>query len=117
MSNQMSRSRLKPQTLVLLVAALLTSPARGEEPISRIAFGSCCKQDKPAPIWDAIAAQKPERFLFIGDNIYGDSQDMAVLKAKWKLLNDMPGYQKLKATCPILATWDDHDYGVDDGGQ
>ena len=39
-----------------------------------------------------------------------------MLKAKWKLLTDMPGYQKLKATCPILATWDDHDYGVNDGG-
>jgi alkaline phosphatase D len=103
----------------LLLSAVVTAPlvAQAEEPISRIAFGSCCKQDKPAPIWDAIAAQKPERFLFIGDNIYGDSEDMAVLKTKWKLLTDMPGYQKLKATCPILATWDDHDYGVDDGGR
>jgi alkaline phosphatase D len=103
----------------LLLSAVVTAPlvAQAEEPISRIAFGSCCKQDKPAPIWDSIAAQKPERFLFIGDNIYGDSEDMAVLKAKWKLLTDMPGYQKLKATCPILATWDDHDYGVDDGGR
>jgi alkaline phosphatase D len=104
---------------LLLLTALVTAPqvAQAEEPISRIAFGSCCKQDKPAPIWDAIAAQKPDRFLFIGDNIYGDSEDMEVLKAKWKLLTNMPGYQKLKATCPILATWDDHDYGVDDGGR
>ena len=102
--------------LWLLSLHLLVPVARCEEPLSRIAFGSCCKQDKPAPIWDSIAAQKPERFLFIGDNIYGDSEDMEVLKAKWKLLTDMPGFQKLKATCPILATWDDHDYGVNDGG-
>ena len=104
---------------LLLLTAVATAPqaSQAEEPISRIAFGSCCRQDKPAPIWDSIAAQKPDRFLFIGDNIYGDSEDMEVLKAKWKLLTDMPGYQKLKATCPILATWDDHDYGVDDGGR
>lgn len=107
-----------PRYLWVLVAFFTASyVAEAEEPISRISFGSCCRQDKPAPIWDSIAAQKPERFLFIGDNIYGDSEDMEVLKAKWKLLADMPGYQKLKATCPILATWDDHDYGVDDGGR
>src|SRR3954464_12768381 len=89
---------------LLLLTALVTVPqvARAEEPVSHIAFGSCCRQDKPAPIWESIAAQKPQRFLFIGDNIYGDSQDMAVLRAKWKLLTDMPGYQKLQAACPIL---------------
>ena len=27
-----------------------------------------------------------------------------------------PGYQKLKETCPIYATWDDHDYGQNDAG-
>ena len=28
-----------------------------------------------------------------------------------------PGYQKLHATCPVLATWDDHDYGMNDSGE
>jgi alkaline phosphatase D len=84
--------------------------------LSRIAFGSCAKQDKPQPIWDAVVAVQPQRFLFLGDNIYGDTQDMDVLRAKYQLLGNQPGYQKLKQTCPILATWDDHDYGVDDGG-
>jgi alkaline phosphatase D len=85
-------------------------------PISRIAFGSCAKQGKPQPIWDAIVETKPEMFLFIGDNIYGDTKDPAVLKAKWQQLGAEPGYQRLKAACPILATWDDHDYGWDDAG-
>src|SRR3954462_2449672 len=105
------------QLLVFLIGMAAAAPASAEDPVSHIAFGSCCRQDKPAPIWESIAAQKPQRFLFIGDNIYGDSQDMAVLRAKWKLLTDMPGYQKLQAACPILATWDDHDYGLDDGGR
>ena len=83
---------------------------------SRISFGSCCKQDKPQPIWDSIIATKPSMFLMIGDNIYGDSPDMSVLKAKWDLLGAQPGFRKLKQTCPVLATWDDHDYGADDAG-
>jgi alkaline phosphatase D len=90
--------------------------AQEAAPLSRIAFGSCAKQDQPQPIWDAIVAQNPQLFLFIGDNIYGDSQDMNVLRAKYQQLGNQPGYQRLKQTCPILATWDDHDFGANDAG-
>jgi len=84
--------------------------------VSRIAFGACAKQAQPQPIWDAVVESQPELFLFLGDNIYGDSTDINVLRAKYQLLADQPGYQKLKQTCPVLATWDDHDYGGNDGG-
>jgi alkaline phosphatase D len=68
--------KLKTATLVtvslLLVVGEYASAA--DKPLSRIAFGSCAKQDKPQPIWDAIVATQPQRFLFIGDNIYADTQ-------------------------------------------
>jgi alkaline phosphatase D len=104
-----------------LCLALLLVPwqALAGEPtgsLSRIAFGSCVHQNRPQPIWDAVCATKPEVFLFLGDNIYGDTKDMAELKAAYEKLGKQPGYQKLKATCPILATWDDHDYGWNDAG-
>jgi alkaline phosphatase D len=86
------------------------------QPVSRIAFGCCMKQGQPQPIWEAIVGAKPEMFLFIGDNIYADTRDPVVLKKKWQELGEQPGYQKLKAACPILATWDDHDFGEDDAG-
>lgn len=42
----------------LLASAFLltTLPAPAADPpvVSRIAFGSCAKQDKPQPIWDAV---------------------------------------------------------------
>jgi alkaline phosphatase D len=88
----------------------------GDKLLSNISFGSCAKQDKPQPIWDAIVAKQPELFLMIGDNIYGDTMDMSLLKAKWDQLGQQPGYQKLKAVCPVQATWDDHDYGINDAG-
>jgi alkaline phosphatase D len=28
----------------------------------------------------------------------------------------MPGFAKLRQTTPLFATWDDHDYGLNDGG-
>lgn len=105
----------------LAFVAVLILPAldvAGNEKIviSRIALGSCARQDKPQPIWDAVVNAKPQLYLALGDNIYGDTEDMAVMKKKYDMLAAIPGWQKLKATCPILATWDDHDYGVNDGG-
>jgi alkaline phosphatase D len=41
---------------------------------------------------------------------------MAVMREKYDTLAADPGYQALKQTCPILATWDDHDYGRNDAG-
>jgi len=100
-----------------LGAALAQGPDRwGSEPLERIAFGSCAKQDQPQPIWDAVLEARPQVFLFLGDNIYGDTQDMATLERKWSLLAGNPRLQKLRQTCAILGTWDDHDYGADDAG-
>lgn len=84
--------------------------------VSRLVFGSCAKQGQPQPIWRPIVETKPDLFLFIGDNIYGDSEDMAVLRRKYGQLGDEPGYRSVRAICPILATWDDHDYGKNDAG-
>lgn len=102
---------------VLVLLAASGGAAAGEERgLERIAFGSCAKQDQPQPIWSAVAAARPERMILLGDNIYGDSEDMGVLRAKYALLAAQPGFKALRANCPLLATWDDHDYGANDGG-
>lgn len=87
-----------------------------EVPLRRILFGSCTKQDRPMPIFKTIVAQRPDLFVFLGDNIYGDTEDMAVLQAKYDKLGANPGFARLREISPVLATWDDHDYGVNDGG-
>lgn len=101
-------------SLALFTSAIIAQAA--EAPLERLLFGSCAKQDQPQPIWDAIVEAKPQRFVLLGDNIYGDSEDMDVLREKYALLGAQPGYMKLKRICPILATWDDHDYGKNDAG-
>lgn len=107
-----------PARLVSILALLMASAAAvaDEKPLSRIAFGSCVHQDKDQPVWDAILKTKPDLWLMLGDNIYADTQDVAVMRAKYAKLQAQPGYQKLRAACPMLATWDDHDYGGDDAG-
>ena len=90
--------------------------ARPDLVITTLGFGSCARQERPQPIWDAINAAHCDAFVLCGDNIYGDSPDSAVLREKYALLAAMPGFAKLRQTTPLFATWDDHDYGINDGG-
>lgn len=100
-----------------LLVACFVAPVSATEPVvSRIAFGSCAHQDRPQPIWSAISATKPQLLLLIGDNIYGDSKDTDVLKAKYAKAAAVPGFAALRSQCKLLATWDDHDYGQNDAG-
>lgn len=83
----------------------------------KIAFGSCAHQTHPLPIFDEISKQAPDLFLFLGDNIYGDTKDMNVLRNKYQQLAEKPTFQRLKKNVPIMATWDDHDFGWNDAGR
>jgi len=110
-------SRKLPALLALCLAMLpFGAVADDAKPLERIAFGSCAKQNKPQPIWEAVLATRPDLFLMIGDNIYGDTTDMDVLRAKYRKLGDVPGFRKLRESTRLLAVWDDHDYGANDAG-
>lgn len=84
---------------------------------NRIAFGSCGHQDKPLEIFNTIDKTAPDLFIFLGDNIYGDTENMRVLRKKYKQLKQNPNFSQLKNHTRILATWDDHDYGANDAGK
>ncbi|MFO0175869.1 MAG: alkaline phosphatase D family protein, partial [Planctomyces sp.] len=56
-------------------------------------------------------------FIFLGDNIYADTDDPEVMRQKYKLLSANKGFKKLIKTTPVIATWDDHDYGENDAGR
>ncbi len=103
--------------VAVVLANLNAGPPKAEEkPVSRIAFGSCLGQDLPQPIWARVLAVRPDLFVFLGDNVYADTDDPKLLRAAYAKLASQPGFQRLKRTVPILATWDDHDYGTNDSG-
>ncbi|GAB3266322.1 hypothetical protein GCM10027347_34260 [Larkinella harenae] len=87
------------------------------KPLTTIAFGSCSDQKRPQPLWDDIVAQKPDVWIWLGDNIYGDSENLDTLKAKYAKQKANPVYSQLRQSTPIIGVWDDHDYGVNDGGK
>jgi alkaline phosphatase D len=104
-------------SLAAMPAEALAAAPETDKPLTRIAFGSCAKQDKDQPIWDQVNGWSPELFVFLGDNIYADTDDMSVMKAKYAKLAGKPGFKELRRKTPCIAIWDDHDYGRNDAGR
>jgi alkaline phosphatase D len=103
-------------TTGLLLLILGAAHAQTSTPLTRIAFGSCSRNELKQ-LWPDVVAQDPQLWIWGGDNIYGDSHDASVLRKKYDAQKRDPGYQMLLKTCPVIGTWDDHDYGVNDGGK
>lgn len=87
---------------------------------SRILFGSCSRPEEGMEILDQVTAADPDLFLFIGDNVYGDAYSwdatLPELRDAYAALAAAPEFIRLRENAPMLATWDDHDYGMNDFG-
>ena len=82
----------------------------------KIGLGSCLDQDYPQPIWQSIKKEDLNYFIFLGDNVYGDTRYGSLRKMK-------SAYDRQKKVLPdflnaisIFSIWDDHDFGINDGG-
>ena len=111
------RLAFKSAKLLFLSGLASFAVAQGGESIQRIAFGSCLLESSEQPIWGAVLASQPDLFVFLGDNVYADTEDMNVMREKYAQLAAQPGYQNLRKLAPVVATWDDHDYGENDAGR
>ncbi len=79
-------------------------------------FASCNDQNMEQPLWKSIIETKPDVFIWGGDNIYADTDDMDKMKADYDKIKTQPEYVTLASITPIIGTWDDHDYGKNDAG-
>ncbi|MGM0526082.1 MAG: alkaline phosphatase D family protein [Pseudomonadota bacterium] len=100
-----------------MILAVAPAAATAQQNVSHIAFGSCSHQDKDMPILDSIIADQPGVFLFLGDNVYGDTENMQELQAKYEKLGAKERFKQLRNQTQTLAIWDDHDYGANDAGK
>ncbi|MFM7182738.1 MAG: alkaline phosphatase D family protein [Verrucomicrobiales bacterium] len=88
-----------------------------EAVLREIAVGSCHRTGpKSEEAFACVVRAKPDAFLFLGDNIYGDTRDMKVLQEKYAALDAVTSWKQLRQSTRVLGTWDDHDYGENDAG-
>lgn len=106
----------------ILWAALLAPQAAwaqiGPKPegVFRIAVLACHRQFEPAPALNRYLDLQADLCLWIGDNVYADApEDPAFIQLCYDTLGAKPAFRQLLKT-DYLATWDDHDFGLNDAG-
>lgn len=92
--------------------SLTTAPAGPAR--FRVAFGSCARfQEYPdQPIWSALGEWRPDLFFWLGDNIYADSLEPRIIAECYRQQRSVAAFQSFGRHVPQLATWDDHDFGL-----
>lgn len=89
--------------------------------LTHIAFGSCFFQQAKRPtIFSYIQQKNPQLYLGLGDNIYSDdysgnqhlSDWETYLTMRYSQLGDSTVFQAFRASVPMVTTWDDHDFGM-----
>ena len=113
-------------------AALPKAPAGLSLPaddavITKVLVGSCLDEEKgPSSALMSLASEQADLFLMVGDNVYGDRDgrayvnnqpDLEELRESFADLAAREDFQKARANLPMMVSWDDHDFGANDGGK
>ncbi len=86
-----------------------------QKTLQTISFGSCNKSNKAQPMWSIIDQHTPDLWIWLGDIIYADTEDMTKMKSLYDEQKSQKDYQNFRSKYPVIGIWDDHDYGVNDG--
>jgi alkaline phosphatase D len=93
---------------------LPAGPAQGDV---KIAFGSCNQVPYAQPLWESILSLSSDMWIWLGDCVYADTEDIEKMRALYDAQRAKPEYAKLLGATRVVGTWDDHDFGVNDGGR
>jgi hypothetical protein len=102
--------------------------ASSDQPLERIAFGSCYKPEKQTLLWSEVKKLHPQLWIWLGDNFYNDwvggkyiafNSDPDAFSSGYEQLRKSQGMEALGELMPerVMATWDDHDFGKNDSGK
>jgi len=106
------------KTLALLSLFLIMFSCDEKSADFTLAFGSCNNQNLPNPFWNQILSENPGVWVWGGDIIYSDTEDMTILERNYNVLKSNQDYQNFAKSIPaMMGTWDDHDFGMNDGGE
>ena len=84
--------------------------------ILTLGFGSCLHQDRSMAILKTIEKKELDLFMFIGDNVYGDQKDGELDKLIRTYKQQYNNLENFLSTVSTEFIWDDHDFGLNDGG-
>lgn len=110
-----------PKTFLLLAALILSTTYAQSQELTCIAFGSCNMTSLKQKIWPSVVENKPQLWIWLGDNIYGKlggtAETLDGFQEKYDKLKSNENYTLLTSTTPVIGTWDDHEFGGNDIGK
>ncbi len=109
-------NRFAQIALIFLAFSNYSLSATKDSELYVIGFGSCITEKRDQPIWDAIKKENIDEFFFMGDNVYGDSEDGLLVEMRKSYEKQRQMFPKWVFDKKLNAIWDDHDYGKNDGG-
>lgn len=98
------------------LAKVTRIPLDSVKNVDVITFGSCNHQLLPQEMWLNMLDNKPDLFLFLGDNVYGNCEDIKCLIKTYNQQLKKPYFLDFLEKIPMIGIWDDHDYGPDNSG-
>lgn len=88
---------MKTSKSILLLFLVFISCCKNEKEVTqfKIAFGSCNNQVLENNMWNAIAENKPSVWIWGGDIIYSDTEDMLYMEQNYQKQKKIPVTQIL----------------------
>lgn len=101
-----------------LTGTFKTAPVANVPKKFRVVMSSCVDLSKGNnhAAWDILRNSNPDLHLLVGDNAYVDSSNTKMHWKKHLDVRDVTTIEKAYKSIPSYSTWDDHDYGKNNGG-
>lgn len=77
---------------------------------TRVAFGCCLQHDQRQPVFDALTHSDPDVFVFLGNSLDVDADDMDDLLAEYEVFNRFRGPRLLRRQSAVMSVWGRNDY-------
>lgn len=100
------------------VSSFVTAPGADDEAKVSFCFSADTRESyKPFTVMNAVRAQRPDFFLYLGDTIYADrngtARQLPEFWAKYRTNREDPWLQACLCDTSLYVSWDDHEV-VDD---
>lgn len=91
-----------------------TALPTGKRGIVTAGFASCANASAE-PVWQRMGLLGVDYVLFGGDTPYIDTGNLATIRSKHRAFLETPFMSDLIRKTPTVGTWDDHDFGLNNG--
>lgn len=94
------------------LSCILAASAMAQQ-TTRVAFGCCIDHQSRQVVWDAVNHAQPEVFVFLGDTIDVNADDMDDLLDAYEVFNRYRGPRVLRRDSAVMSVWNRQDYSID----